>query len=655
MQPSNSHPDDNPLAHSYRNPFQAGYRPAPIQQQQQNPNVNQNMNQAQPQPQQWLPPQNPQNQAAQPQAPFLDVNSLLRPIQNLFQPQNPNPNNNMNQGQNQVQPQNIPQNQNQQPQIQVQPQNQSQTILPNPNAIFGPSICNTHHKPFNHVCKAEACPQRLLCDLCVPEHSKGKDKPHKDIITMKELLDVSLSYQLELYAKEEKSIFKPLDDRYYGVCSTISSSFESLKAQINELLVQSEAKAKAKAKDYFLKPRPKKWVALMEEYNAAKQAYLNVRSEGHTKVLDEFIEVVNKVQQHKKEKEEDSLQEILETQKEEMDKVLQRFKESVAYMMDRLFNSAQESALKVTTNGLTYHKEVKTDAKFLINTMVYVPRLDQIVTGSENGTISAWTPLTFDHLVSYRVHSAAIDALIYLEKEALIVTGSKDNSIKMFPVTSAGINVKKALVYTGHTDAVRSLLYLEGEDRIASAGEDPDIRIWSLRSGNLDNTINTKGWKSCADEMAFIRPERWIVVGGKKEIKIFDYVTGDLLITQGAVKAIGSMDYLLEKKILMVQDDNDKITLWKVDGEKKKLKKERRLCLPYSLKKPAYFKCIEMSDLVLVSTGTNKMAVFSLSTGALLKEIETKLQSTTCITWLRSERRILVGDSGSNLLGVLQY
>jgi len=652
MEPNNIQAESNPSSQPFRNPFLTNYKPNPFQNVVQPQNQNMNMSQSQQHQQhqyqnqrQSLPPFNNGNQVGNQGYPIL---------QNPAQPQNFFPQNHV-QPQNHGQPQNLfPQNQNlnqSQNQVRAQPI----PVNGNPHGIFGSNICSTHHKPLNNICKARVCSQRLLCDTCVVEHSKGKESLHKNIVTMQEFLDSSLLYQLELYAKEEGSIFKPLDDRYHGVCSTISSSFEDLKAKITELLNQCEQKAKVKAKDYFLKPRPKKWVSLKNEYISTKEAYLKAKDKGVSKELDDLVQTINKVLQHKKEKEEDSLQEIIETQHQHMDKVLQQFKESISAMMESLFSGVQESGLKIGCQTLNYYKDVKIENKLMINSMVYVPKLDQIVTGSETGVIAGWSPITFDNLMSCKVHSDAINSLIYIEKEALLVTGSKDTSIKMFPVAPYGINTKKPILYTGHKGAVRSLLYLEGEDRVASAGEDPDIRIWSIRSGNLDTTIPTKGWKSSGDEMAFIRPERWIVVAGKKELRIYDYVTKELLITQGVVKAVGSMDYLLEKKLLIVQDDDAKITLFKVDGEKKKIQRERRLCLPASLKKPAYFKCFESSDLMLVSTGTNKVAVFALSTGGLLKEIETNLKSTTCISWLNNERRIIIGDSGSGLLGVLQY
>jgi len=601
-------------------------------------------------------------QQQQPQYPALNQNQLFQPLeQNLSQFQNYAPPLIKNQSQEYAKPQNLPQN-NPIPNNQSQPRHQSKKSISSSqngvlSGIFGPSVCAAHHKPLKNICKDEGCQQRLLCDFCVFEPvSKGQEKPHKDIAAIQELLDISLFYQLEAYAKEEENVFQPLDDRYHGVCSTISSSFEDLRIKISELLVQSEERAKVKAQEYFLQPRPKKWVALMEEYKTKKAAYVSVQNQGQTRQLDDFVSLINKVEQQKKEKEEDSIHHILEIQKEQMEKILRGVKASITMMVDKLFPSSniQEPDLKVSVSDLKFFKDVKTNNKFIMNSMVYIPKLGQIVTGSETGTISTWNPVTLDPIKTYKVHDGPINSLLYLEKENLLLTGSRDTLIKMFPVTNTDINVAKSTVFSGHTEAVRSLLYLEGEDKFASAGEDPNIRIWNISTGNLDATISTKEWRSFGDEMAFIRPEKWIVVAGKKDIKIFDYVTGDLLMTQSG-KALGSMDYLLEKRLLMLQEDNDKVILWRINSEKKKLKKETKFSLQFNLKKPAYFQCLESSDLVLVSIGTNKIAVFSLSTGTLLKQIETNLQSTTCLTWLKGERRLLVGDSASGNIGILQY
>lgn len=155
--------------------------------------------------------------------------------------------------------------------------------------------------------------------------------------------------------------------------------------------------------------------------------------------------------------------------------------------------------------------------------------------------------------------------------------------------------------------------------------------------------------------MIFIRPERWIVAAGAGEIRIYDYIKRQFIMSQSVMKKMGSLYFLNDRRCLVAQDSKDRIQLWKLDSEKKRLRKEKTLKLAHKAKKPVYFKCFDESDLLLVSGGSDKISAFDLASGQLVKEIETGLQKTTSITLLKNERRMVVGDAGSNMLGVLNY
>jgi len=452
---------------------------------------------------------------------------------------------------------------------------------------------------------------------------------------------------------------EPSDPRYQAISASISKAFGELRTRGEELLNQAEEKAQQKVKEYFILGKDAQgWSDLRQDYLVKRDAYLAGGVGMQNKELEDFIKVLNDIQARKIQREVE-IQENLKLGRDQMDKFLQRMKENIAILTDTLFQMNREDPQQPPTiidpAKIYYSKEVKGDHKLILNAMTYIPKVDQLITGSECGTLTAWNPTTYAPITTYKVHSNAINTILYVERENLLFTGSKDKSVRAFPVNSNGINIKKPEVFTSHTAPVRSLLLLEGEDRIASAGEDADIRVWHLKSRNLDTIISTRGWKTTGDEMAWIKPERWIAAAGKKEIRIYDYVTRELLIKQGAMKMTGSLCFMMEKRLLAVQDDNNRITMWKLDSDKKKLRREMRLKLPEKAKKPVYFKCFEESDMIVASTGTNKVVVFDLTNGQNVKEIETKLQNPTCFTLLKNERRIAVGDAGSNLVGFLHY
>lgn len=548
-----------------------------------------------------------------------------------------------------------------QPQFHAQPELQHAPSV-HPEAVLKfqhlNARCTLHQYPMNLVCQSPVCNKRLLCGLCAEEHGKNYSGHKGSITALQDLLDDSIIAQLDNLIREEQYSKYPHGDKCEKAMSDIHFTFEGLKLNVIELLNQAEEQAKEKAKEFFMSKQGRGWDHIRREYLNKKDIFLQSNPGVQTLELVQLIDIVNKIKAQQFELENDLL-EALRAQKNQADKFLMRLKENIGLITDNLFadknKDSQALPVKIDPNYIYYNTESKGDHKLLLNAVTCIPKYDQLVTANEAGVISLWNSTTFGHLGSYKVHNDAVNALLYVESEGILVSASKDKSIRLIPVREEGLHIKKIEVFRSHSAPVKSLVLLEGEDRFASGGEEPDIRVWNFKTRNLDNIINTKGWKVTGDEMAFIRPERWIVAAGTKKIRIYDYVTRELLITQSVVKMMGSLAFLSEKRLLVAQDDNDRIMVWKVDGEKKKLKTEKKIKLKNKVKGQAYFKCFEDSDMMLVSMRSNKVGVYKLSTGAFLKDIETKLNNTTGMTVLKNERRIVVGDSGSNNLGVLQY
>jgi len=558
------------------------------------------------------------------------------------------------------------------PELQFYPQNpyehapgfpQQQPAVVNHNAVFHGlhfnAHCPIHQIPITHLCKAPNCKTRLLCEACAGDHLIQSYDHHSSTVLYKDFLGDSTLNELNQLSQEEHALSEPLDPKYPDVCSTIQDAFKDLKARVDELMNQAEEKALQRVKEHFLlKKDTTLWEVLKVDYLTARDIYLASVVGVPSHALENFIQVLNLIERKKKEKAQD-LEATLKHEKEQMDKFLLRLKENIPLLTDNLFSNKEEDdqklSLLINPESITFKTKVKGDHKYIFNAMTFIPKLDQFVSTSEGGTITTWNPTTFAPITTYKVHNDKINSIVYVDKENLLVTGSQDKSIRLFPVTSHDINIKKPEIFTSHTAPVRSLLVLEGEDRLASAGEDADIRIWNLKARNLDTIISTNGWKTSGDEMIFIRPERWIVAAGQGEIRIYDYIKRQFIMSQDVMKKMGSLYFLNDRRWLVAQDSKDRIQIWKLDSEKKKLRKEKALKLPNKAKKSVYFKCFDESDTLLVSGGSNKISAFDLASGKLVKEIETGLQKTTSITLLKNERRMVVGDAGSNMLGILHY
>lgn len=142
---------------------------------------------------------------------------------------------------------------------------------------------------------------------------------------------------------------------------------------------------------------------------------------------------------------------------------------------------------------------------------LYHPRGTYFVTGSEDKTIKVWNPDTFNVLVNFDANDDAVYSLAYSVEEAVIVSGSADNTVRTWRVTPAeadeeiavgrdSLEMTGALVreYNGHQGAVYSVdagfvLPRRASNRaamIASGSADNSVIIWNIRSGNRYRTFD---------------------------------------------------------------------------------------------------------------------------------------------------------------------
>jgi len=527
--------------------------------------------------------------------------------------------------------------------------------------------CPKHIKEnIKHVCKAPACQQRLLCDECLIQHNK-KFKDHtKDIGFLIDLFDDTLLLQqFDNLCNEKEFASVALDDLYQRLCTSIIVTFDSLRKKVAGVISSAENKAHTRAKDFLLGIKdPQGWGYLKADYINKRESYTLSKVGVQTKELDSLIDTLNKIEEKQKTWD-TAIQKVLKIQKDELDNIVNKVQTQADHLVNTIFpKQNQETTLvlepprpiiKIASNTITYSSEAKATHKFMLNAMTYLSKPDRFVTSGDDGSLTLWNPSNFTAIDNLKVHKDAINALLYVEKENSLFTASNDKTIRVIPVTDSGLSMEKPELFTDHSAPVKSLLYLEGEGKLVSAGEDADLRIWGLKTRSLEGFIDTKGWKTCGSEMLYIKPEKWIVVAGRKDIRIYGLTSKQLLMSYGGAKITGSMSFMVEKRFIVVQDDDDRIVVLKIDHEKRKLKQEMKLKLPASVDGPIFFKCIEDSNLLLVSTGTKKVAMFSLLTGKIIKEFDTKLHSTTGLSLVHRHRRIVVGDGRSNLIGLFKY
>ena len=178
--------------------------------------------------------------------------------------------------------------------------------------------------------------------------------------------------------------------------------------------------------------------------------------------------------------------------------------------MDELSAVIDVQHLEDTENSIDEQAKWLTQHVGRVLCTLYHPRGTYFVTGSEDKTIKVWNPETFNVLVNFDANDDAVYSLAYSVDENVIVSGSADNAVRTWRVTSteAGEEIPVgqglsemtgALVreYNGHQGAVYSVDAAFGSLRqnnqaavIASGSADTSVIIWNIRSGNRYTTFD---------------------------------------------------------------------------------------------------------------------------------------------------------------------
>ena len=127
-----------------------------------------------------------------------------------------------------------------------------------------------------------------------------------------------------------------------------------------------------------------------------------------------------------------------------------------------------------------------------INAVAISPNGQIVVSGSEDNTIKLWNLNTGECIATLERHEAGVRAVAISPDGQLLVSGSADNTIKLWQLPSVEnepICPDPIYTLTGHSDDVKSLVISHDGQMLASGSQDKTIKLWHLETGELKNTL----------------------------------------------------------------------------------------------------------------------------------------------------------------------
>lgn len=179
-----------------------------------------------------------------------------------------------------------------------------------------------------------------------------------------------------------------------------------------------------------------------------------------------------------------------------------------------------------------------------INAVSISPNGKIIVSGSEDNTIKLWDLNTGECLATLEGHEAGVRAVAISPDGQLLVSGSADNTIKLWQLPSVEnepICPDPIYTLTGHSGDVKCLEISHDGQILASGSQDKTIKLWNLETGELKTTL-VEHWREVNHLVISPDGRNLISCSGDETIQVWQLETLKLLHSfeghQGAVAVV---------------------------------------------------------------------------------------------------------------------
>ncbi len=202
----------------------------------------------------------------------------------------------------------------------------------------------------------------------------------------------------------------------------------------------------------------------------------------------------------------------------------------------------------------------------MVRCIGFTPDGRMLATGGDDRKIQFWDMTERQVIMTLSLEDTAAHSLIFSQDAKTLVTGSY-RKIKVWNISTkeelSCVDVELQHSLIGHSHIVSSLALSKDRKIIVSGSKDKTIKIWHLKTGELIRTL--KGHKDGVCAVALSKDEQIIASGSAdKTIKLWHLETGELLSTfTGHSDTVTALTFT-EKGNILVSGSLDKtVKIWR--------------------------------------------------------------------------------------------
>ena len=195
-----------------------------------------------------------------------------------------------------------------------------------------------------------------------------------------------------------------------------------------------------------------------------------------------------------------------------------------------------------------------------IDSAAYSPDNKWIVTGSKDNTAKVWDAATGREVRTLRGHSGVVHGAAFSPDNRYVVTASLDRTVKIWDAAT-GTEVR---TLNGHTDGVISASYSPDGAFIVTGSSDNTARVWDTATGNEIRVLIAH---ASAVMAASYSPDGAFIVTGSNDgtAKIWNAATGQEVRTlTGHTRGIESVSFSPDGKSIVTGSYDGTAKIWDV-------------------------------------------------------------------------------------------
>ncbi|GET39050.1 serine/threonine-protein kinase [Microseira wollei] len=199
-----------------------------------------------------------------------------------------------------------------------------------------------------------------------------------------------------------------------------------------------------------------------------------------------------------------------------------------------------------------------------INSLVFSPDGQILISGSADKTIKIWHLATGKEIRTIKDHNSFINYLAIAPDGQTLFSASADKTIKLWNLATG----KEILTLKGHYGYVNYLAITPDGQTLVSASADKTIKLWNLSNGQAIRTL--KGHLTSVNSLAISQDGKTLFsAGADKNIKIWDLATGKQIRTlTGHTSFVNYLAISLDGKKLLSASADKTIKIWDIASGK---------------------------------------------------------------------------------------